>query len=43
MAQALFITSTTEGHVSHIFRKLGITRRADVAGALLAQDGTAAG
>jgi DNA-binding CsgD family transcriptional regulator len=35
VAQALFITTmTTKGHLSHIYRKLGITRRDQLSRAL---------
>ena len=35
VAQALFITTvTTKGHLSRVYRKLGISRRDQLAGAL---------
>jgi DNA-binding CsgD family transcriptional regulator len=35
IAQALFVTvRTVEGHLTHVFQKLGIESRAELAGAL---------
>jgi DNA-binding CsgD family transcriptional regulator len=35
IAQALFVTArTVEGHLTHVFQKLGIESRAELAGAL---------